>query len=668
MNFLVPLYLAGALAVAIPIYLHLRRRPPKDSVEFGSLMFLRPTPHPPVKRSRQLENLPLLLLRCLALLLLAGLFARPFLRGGEEELGKGATRTVLLLDTSASMRRDGVWQAALDEASGVIAGLDDADSLAVMAVADAPRMLVDFEDGAGAEAGRRRAIAASALEAVEPGWGGSNLGIGLLAAAEALGDAAVGEESSGTSRVVLVSDLQGGAALGSVAGASWPPGVEVELRAVEAREATNATVTVSPSVDPERPAVRVWNSEDSERESFTLRVGDRVLPAVVPAGESRVFALPGPVPEVSLVGDAHEFDNTLHLSPREPERVTLHFLGEGEPDDSGGLEYYFRRAFGGSDLLEPVFVDDLDEPASVLAVARPLDQAETRAVRAALDKGARVLVVVSSTGMAETLGDLAGTGEVPVVEESGGRYALLEGIDFDDPLLAGFRDPRWRDFTGVHFWRHRVIEAGDFDGARVLARFDNGDPAWLEVPVGRGGLFVMSAGWHPRDSQLALSSKFVPLLYSLFADRVARVGEARQFFVGDALPLEEGDRRVVLPSGERRRAADAPAVRADAPGIYEVEGEFRTRRYAVNLRRSESELKPLEATALESLGVPLAGGGSDPVDGAGTGKRSLRDREAESNQNLWRWAALGLLVLLIVESWTASRSGGSQAIPEGAPS
>ena len=112
MNFLVPFYLLGALAVAVPIYLHLRRKPPKDSVEFSSLMFLRSTDYPPVKRSRHLENLPLLLLRCLALLLLAGLFARPFMSGDEEALESGQTRTVLLVDTSASMQRSGLWEAA----------------------------------------------------------------------------------------------------------------------------------------------------------------------------------------------------------------------------------------------------------------------------------------------------------------------------------------------------------------------------------------------------------------------------------------------------------------------------------------------------------------------------------------------------------------------------
>ena len=52
-------------------------------------------------------------------------------------------------------------------------------------------------------------------------------------------------------------------------------------------------------------------------------------------------------------------------------------------------------------------------------------------------------------------------------------------------------------------------------GARVVARFDDGDPALLHLRLGAGHLFVLTAGWQKADSELALSSKFVPLLYSM---------------------------------------------------------------------------------------------------------------------------------------------------------
>ena len=139
MNFLVPLYLLGALAVAIPIYLHLRRRPPKDAVEVSSLMFLEETKHQPIKRQSQLENIPLLLLRCLALLLLAAMFARPFFPGGDAEANEGRMRTVIILDTSASMQHGELWKDAVQRAKNTISKMSAEGSLAVLTTDHAAR-------------------------------------------------------------------------------------------------------------------------------------------------------------------------------------------------------------------------------------------------------------------------------------------------------------------------------------------------------------------------------------------------------------------------------------------------------------------------------------------------------------------------------------------------
>ncbi len=659
MQFLVPLYLLGALALAVPIYLHLRRRPPNERVEFSSLMFLQPTPHEPLKRRSRLENLPLLLLRCLALLCLAALFARPFFPGGDQELEEGRARTVLLLDTSASMQRTGLWDAARSEALAVVDAIGPDDLLAVVAVDRRPRVLVDFDDWAGEAGPRRAATARRAIEALEPGWQGSDLGAGLLAAAELVSDAAAGEEAPRAARLVLVSDLQRGADLDAVTGASWPTGLAVELRPVEPESTTNASLGPAAGSDPQRPRVRVRNDPASEVERFELRAGDERIPVVVPAGESRVIELPGAVDEVVLSGDGSGYDNRLFLAPREPAPVTLAFLGEGTADDPDLPEYYFRRAFGESKLLAPRFVDELSDRPDILAVARPLGEAESGAVRRQLEDGGRVLLVVTSTAMADTLAALAGADGPVGLREAGGRYALLEGIDFDHPLLGGFQDPRWRDFTEVRFWRHRVLDPAELPGARVIAGFDDGSPAWLEIAVGEGQLVVMLAGWHPRDSQLALSPKFLPLLYSIFADRGLEAGEARRWFVGDALPVDAGA-EIEAPA-EAVVAGDPP--RAEMPGHYRWREGGRERRIAVNLRPSESDLQALAEPALTALGVPLgaAAGAAEP-EGA-SGKRRLRAREAEANDPLWRWAALILLALLIVESWAAARRDAADPHP-----
>src|SRR4051812_4945590 len=94
-------FLAGGLAVALPIVIHLLFRQRTRTVVIGSVQFL----HQVVRehrRRRRVRQWILLALRMLAVVLLALLFARPYWdesqrRGLEQEV-------VLLIDRSASMQ------------------------------------------------------------------------------------------------------------------------------------------------------------------------------------------------------------------------------------------------------------------------------------------------------------------------------------------------------------------------------------------------------------------------------------------------------------------------------------------------------------------------------------------------------------------------------------
>ena len=667
MNFLVPLYLAGALAIAIPIYLHLRRKPPKDSVDFSSLMFLEPTKHQPIKRRSQLENIPLLLLRCLALLLLAAMFARPFLPGGDAEGDEGKMRTVILIDTSASMKREGVWEEATKRAGKLIGEVKPEGAVAIVAVDRTPRTVAGFSDWERADISRRAEIARSALDSLEPGWQGSDLGSGLIAAAEMIADASADDKFPRAARVVIVSDLQSGAALDAVADAAWPANLEVELAPIEAGDPTNVTIASAASTDPDKPIVRLRNDAASEADRFTLKAGARTIAAVVPAGESRVYQLEEPVSKVTVSGDDHEFDNRFFLAPREPALVKILFMGNQKPDDSNGPEYYFRRALGTSPVMHPRFVETLEDDPALLAIARELNPAELKTARQFLEKGRDALLLVTSKKLAATMAELTGMQTVPDLSEHDRRYALLEEINFEHPALREFRDPRWRNFTDVQFWKYRKLETAALPkDATIVARFDTGDPAWIEFPVGRGSLMVMMSGWHPRDSRLSLSSKFVPLLYSIFSDHGPQVTGARQFFVGEPLPLEEDETKVTLPSGQSESLTPEKRYRPSEPGIYRVSNGERTRSFAVNLRPSESELAPLGSGPLAALGVPVDRRTADETSSGDGTTRNLRSQEAESQQNLWRWAVVILLSMLVIEAWLATRTGGTPSQPEGA--
>ena len=79
MSFLYPAFLVGALAVAIPIVLHLLRRDIAPEVPFTAVRLLHKSPVERAER-RRLRDFLLLAARVAALLLLAAAFARPYLR------------------------------------------------------------------------------------------------------------------------------------------------------------------------------------------------------------------------------------------------------------------------------------------------------------------------------------------------------------------------------------------------------------------------------------------------------------------------------------------------------------------------------------------------------------------------------------------------------------
>src|SRR5258707_5005722 len=146
MSFLPPFFLPGALGIALPVLFHLIRRSSKDHVPFSALMFLQPSP-PRVTRRSRLEHILLLLLRCLVLCLLALGFARPFFQ--KPMLASQSPETnrklILLLDTSASMRRGGLWPAALAKARDVLRKTGPGDQVAIFTFDSGVHSFLNFD-------------------------------------------------------------------------------------------------------------------------------------------------------------------------------------------------------------------------------------------------------------------------------------------------------------------------------------------------------------------------------------------------------------------------------------------------------------------------------------------------------------------------------------------
>ena len=101
MSWLFPGFLAGALALALPIALHLLRRWPRRPIVFPATRFLVPAMRRTQTRTQRLRRWLVLAFRCAALALLAAAFARPF-RGGDAN--RGSRATVVVVDNSFSLQ------------------------------------------------------------------------------------------------------------------------------------------------------------------------------------------------------------------------------------------------------------------------------------------------------------------------------------------------------------------------------------------------------------------------------------------------------------------------------------------------------------------------------------------------------------------------------------
>ena len=690
MSFLAPFFLAGALAVGLPILFHLIRRTSREKTVFSSLMFLQPTP-PRVTRRSRLENIFLLLLRCLILCLLALGFARPFIQKplAADSLGGNGKRVVILLDKSASMRRETLWAEAQTRAREIVRKSAPGDGISIVAFDQGLRSLLTFERWSAMPWSERVPFALKRVDETKPGWGATHLGNALLHAVELLEEASSrDQDKQRTRQIVVCTDLQEGSRLEGLQGYEWPRGIEVSLEPLPVKRPTNAglqLVTDRDDTDQAQPdaspRVRVQNAGDSKREQFQVGWLDgksrgfvgTPFDTYVPPGQSRTIQAPKPLPGVpferlGLAGDDQEFDNVAYVVPPTADQIKILYLGNETETDSTQPLYFVKRAFpqtrrqhiqivarAADALLASGDTDGVQ--LMMLADAPPDDR--LKAVQRFLNDGKTVLVVMKSAGAARAISGILGQPSLTAEEAVSSSYAMLGRIDFEHPLFAPFADPRFSDFTKIHFWKHRRLELGQASSGRVVARFDGGDPALVQFSVGKGMLLVLTSAWHPADSQLALSTKFVPLLYSILEQSGGIKAQLAQYTVGDQVALTPSETNQTLvvrkPDGtEIKLASEKNFAQTDAPGVYAVTSMKPPVRFAVNLAPEESRTAPLALDELERLGLPLKPKAADLAKRAEQ-KVRLQEAELENRQKLWRWLIVAALVVLMVESWLAGR-------------
>ena len=673
MNFLAPLFLLGGLLVAVPIVLHLTRRR-REPVPFPSFLLLQLTSATARFKRRRFRNIPLLLLRCLALLLLAAAFAEPVLRGGALAGGEAAAvDRAVLVDRSLSMTVGNRMAAAREAAQDELSGLGREDRAIVVAFDGRAAALTELTGDPGA--------LAPAVTNLTAGGGGTSFAPALGLAGRLL------PASTGRRReVVLISDLQRSGFEEGRPQPSLPPGVELRVRQVSASPPANAWIADVTVV-----------SEGREQLVVTAEVGFAPSPANPEwSGEIELLLSGREVDRESLTAAADRMTTVRFdpvLRPSEPLAAEVRLPGDGFPgDDRFHLVIHPEAAIRVADLGGSPPSVYISEALGVgVAPGFLLDRAPARgegAVRGALE-AAQVALVRDpgrlDAGAVRALGDFVEGGGGLVMAAGPrrlSRAATEELAAFAPAAPGGFvdRDPAGRvgDLAARHplfepfggegpavlgalaFFRYRTLD-GVRPDAGILARFDDGKPALVESAWGEGRILLFASSLDAEWTDLPRRAAFVPLLHRLVEvaaghERIPiayRVGESVD--PGAAFRLSPGaaeEAEEVLadaPSGERTVLGGMDALRLAEPGFYRARrpGAAEFRQIGVNPPLAESDLRTLDAAEVRMAAAAPQG---ETETAANPVAPDLPGRAAA-------WLLLAAFLLLLVsEAWAANRT------------
>ncbi len=626
MSFLSPLFLAGALAVAVPIVVHFLRRQPEARIKFAAVNMLQ---HAPVEHAdrRKLRQLLLLALRCLALLLLAVAFARPFFVSSGLAASSGVS--VIALDTSLSMSAPGRFAHAQQLARQAIADAPAGHLVGVLTFDDAARVV--------AEPSGDRAAARSAVDVARAGVGATRYRAALSAAIEAMGGR--------PGQVVVVTDLQ---ASGWDAGDRVGVPETVQVIPVDVGEPVPNLAVIAARRSESGIVATIRNAGSVARDAGIRLVIDGMLAAearvAVGAEQSTDITLPAVMGEAAEIAvedaDGIQGDNVHYLVLSDSSRPSLllvtglgdlprdAFYAQSALETAGADGASFDVAGVSGEQLSGWDAATLARHAVVaLLSTRGLNQRGRELVAAFVNGGGGLLVAAGpDVDPAVAAGALAGAIEVtplpPTARGTSGQRTIAPD-DVRHPVFRAFAS----NAATLGLVKFRQIVAVRGAGCQVAARFSTGEAAVLDCPIGMGRAIVVASDLDGRWNDFPVHTTFLPFLHEV-ADYLAgprRLSAA--FTVGTAPP-------------------GGPAI----PGFGTLAGGpgRPSRRIAVNVDPRETDPARVSADEFQ-LAVT-------PVQPAAAAEPMLEARQQEERQNLWRYAILLLIAALVAESLLAART------------
>jgi hypothetical protein len=669
MGLLAPWFLAGAVAIGVPLYLHLLRRHTRTPQSFSSLMFIEPRTQSSM-RHRRLRYLALLALRLLVLLFLVLAFANPYIKRATVS-ASGEKLMVVAVDRSFSMRAGTRLDDAKREALSLLASRNPAERAQVLAFGSQVQVMTQpVIDPAGLR---------SAVADIEPG--DSRGSFGALAGAMR----SIAQTVQTPIELHVFSDIQKTNMPGSFAEMAMPSNVSLMLHPVVKDAVPNWTVE---SVNA--PA-QVWDPKKARVEAvvagFDTAAATRTVSLVVNGKTAASKEVSVPANGRATVqfdsldvpygfnrcavkidsADTMPADDQYMFSVQRSDPLRVLFVHE--PNDSRSA-LYFGDALNSSAqsafIMETVpggqvqGTDPTKYAFVVISDVASLPEGAQNVLMRYVRAGGNV-IIATGTSMARLK-------TVPLIGNNilGGKYYSRDGAGFatvsdtDTSYAPVGKADQW---GGVKFYYAVAI---DPTGARVVARLADQTPLLLEKQTGEGRVLVFASGLDNLTNDLPLHPLFVPFIEQT-AGYLSGLQEREGVRLVDSyLQLRTAKEQavsveIVDPEGKRplsiNQASTAQSFQLTEAGFYQLRlANGRQDVVGVNADRRESDLTLMPDDVM-ALWTGKPGGG---VQSGAAGDPSPDDATEQKPYSLAWYMLIALLAAALAESVLASRYLGTQ--------
>jgi hypothetical protein len=670
MAFLNPIFLIGALAAGLPVLVHLVRRTRAQKLQFPSLMFLRKIEQKVVRR-RKLRNLLLLALRCLALLLLALAFARPYLTNNAAAATTASSASsVILLDTSASMRYADVFERARNAARNVISNASADEQVALVTFAQGYDILRPLKIN--------HSEANALLNDVKP----------TLAAADYLqaiqaADSILKEVKSGAKRIFLISDFQ--ESNWNRASAQVKLASDMKLTPVDVSDSRAANIAVTEvKADPVVYAQKYTGKLTAQIHNFSTEIADNLAvdfklnDLVVERREISVDGLSSQsieftgfnVPEgnnrasVEIPSDPFAFDNRNFFVIRRENQTKVLAIETASRGRSESL-YLQQALLAGENnryaltlkTAGTVSPNELNEYRAVIINDTNISEALAASIKGFVERGGGLIIAAGKhTDAAEFNRTMGGFVPVELDDTTQNRngYALMSQIKTDHPIFSPFARSGRLTSTKVYSY-HRSAPK---ETAEVLAALDDGSPLLIEGLAGRGKVLLLTTTLDTAWNDLPLTAMFLPLTRQML-EHLSGGETALSYTIGQiftAPPNDDGTLPGIdNPTGGRvedaRRTNNGElAVSASETGFYRLRYRDHLEHVAANVDAKESDFTRLNVEDFINGISPKADEQALP-----TPSERQTAEEMEGKQRLWLPLIILALLLFVTESLLARR-------------